>query len=169
MTTIAHKVALATVAFAILGAFGTPAPADQPGSGHSGPPGVLRLRGEISGDISFATSLLPHGYNSKACSDFSVIAQNTAGTTVGKSGKLHATRAGHDEECGYSIPGLAPGTYTVVPQGHPRGFKGARCGGFDSPEGKSVTLRVRLGVVRTGHANFVYSKGTANECAAPTP
>ena len=167
MTTITRKLALATTAFAILGAFGTPAPADQPG--QSGGTHALALTGEITGHIKFATSLLPHGYSSKACSDFDLVAQNSSGTTLGKSGKLHATSAGHNEECSYSIAHLEVGTYTVVPKGYPRGFTGTRCGGFNDPEGKPVTLRIHFGGVSTGHASFVYSEGTPNSCAAPSP
>jgi hypothetical protein len=160
MISIARKAALGAAAILALGAFATPAPADQPGSGS---PHAFALRGEITGSIAFPVSLLPHGYNSKACRDFSVTASG------GKSGKLHAKLAGGTVECGYTIAHLPPGSYTVIPHGYPRGYAGRRCGGFDSPAGKHVTLRVRFGTVTTGHANFTYSAGSANECAAPNP
>jgi len=160
MINIARKAALTAATILALGAFGTPAPADQPGSG---PPHVFTLRGEITGTIAFPVSLLPHGYNSKACRDFSVTVSG------GKSGKLHAKLAGGTVECGYSISHLAAGSYTVIPRGYPRGYTGKRCGGFNYPDGKNVTLRVKGGAVSTGHANFAYSAGTASTCAAPAP
>jgi hypothetical protein len=160
MIDIARKAVIAAAASLALGAFGTPAPADQPGSGG---PRTFALRGEITGTIAFPVSLLPHGYNSKACRNFSVIVPR------GKSGKMHAKIAGGTVECGYAISNLAAGSYTVIPRGYPRGYTGSRCGGFNDPGGKHVTLRVQRGAVTTGHASFTYSAGTASTCAAPPP
>jgi hypothetical protein len=160
MINIARTAAIAAAAVLTLGAFAPPAPANQPGAGS---PHTYALRGEITGSIAFPVSLLPHGYNAKACRDFSVT------SSPGTSGKLHAKLAGSTVECGYTIAHLPAGSYTVTPHGYPRGYAGRRCGGFDDPEGKPVALRVRYGTVTTGHANFTYSAGTASTCAAPSP
>jgi len=172
MIAIHRKVALATAVFITLGMIGSQVSADQPGSGatHTTP----LPQAEISGKISFSESYLPHAFNSDACQDFSVIAEveakkqpklpkgglnlNPLMTIVGKSGPLTAELQGSTVECAYSIQGLPAGVLTVVPQGHPRGYKptGGTEGVFNDTE-KFVTLK-RTGVFISSapNVNFVF-------------
>ena len=83
---------------------------------------------------------------------------------------MSRTLKGHTALCSYSIEDLPAGSYTVVPKGHPHDYAGARCGGFDAPQGRPVTLKLRFGAVRSvSNVDFAYSAGTPNECAAPAP
>jgi hypothetical protein len=183
MIAIHQKRVLATAAFAALGMFGTQAPAYQP---ISGPVSIQNnFLGAISGKIDVAESLFPNGFPSDPCRGLVVRAEvpakkqpspaptpsgiNLLGTpapvmtTEGKSGKMTGHVNGSTLECGYSIQGLSAGRYTVVPNGHPRGFEpppgtgvSASRGGF-SPAQKNVKLRSQGVLVDSAsHVNLAF-------------
>jgi hypothetical protein len=146
MIAVHRQVAIAAATFVTLSIFGTQAPAQA--SGQS-----------VSGKISFAVSLLPHGFNSKTCQDFRVIVeqpgpfQPTPRPSVPNlngpemvviSNKYHGTKItgsvkGGTVECAYSTDigdGALYAHITVTPKGKPLGYKAAAGteGGFNPTE-----------------------------------
>lgn len=138
-----QKVAIATAAFLTLGLFVALMPTQA--SGQS-----------ISGTISFAKSLLPHGFTSKTCHDFRVIAEQPKAIqpslpsgvpnltpvmeVIGKTtaGKITGSVKGGTVECAYSIEMLHVPTaqVTIKPAGAPLGYKAPATyqGGFNPTE-----------------------------------
>jgi hypothetical protein len=168
MITVRQKAALATAAFLALGTFATQALANQPNSGGTRGP----THGAISGTISFPESYLPHGFNSKACRDFSVVAEMQSKhqpklpkgvlnldprmTVEGTSGRLTGTLDGNTVECAYSIQDLSAGQFTVQPSGESWGYKGGG-GGEEAlnPVSKIVVLnRYGLDVAEKSNVDF---------------
>jgi hypothetical protein len=130
MIAVGQKVAIATAAFATFGMSLALMPAQASAQ-------------RISGTISFKASLLPHGFNSKACQDFRVIAEqpgkpSPAMEVIGKTtgGQMTASVKGPEValgevqrsgtvECAYSLEMLQvpSGQVTVRPEGKPLAYK----------------------------------------------
>jgi hypothetical protein len=119
MIAVGQKFAIATAAFATFGMSLALMPAQSSAQ-------------RISGTISFKASLLPHGFNSKACQDFRVIAEQPAKPSpamevIGKTtgGKMTPSVKGGTVECAYSVEMLQvpSGQVTVKPGGKPLGYK----------------------------------------------
>jgi hypothetical protein len=131
----------------------------------------------ISGTISFAESLLPHGFNSKVCQDFRVIAEepkavqpslpsnvpnlNPVMEVIGKttSGKITGSVKGGTVSCAYSIEMLQvpSGQVTVKPAGKPLGYKAPATyqGGFN-PTAKIVNGKRCRPSCSFSNVNFVF-------------
>lgn len=162
MNALRRNIALAAAVLAALGASGSPATAQT--AAVRNPAGAPE--GKIKGHITFNVILL-FGFNSSACSHFTVVAKDGSGTTVGTSGTMHASLHGKSVECAYSIKGLGAGEYTVVPQGGAGKPLLSNTGQFHGAP-RTVTLRISAGIVRTAHVNFQYS-GSTTEHSAPLP
>lgn len=164
MNAIRRKIALAAAVLATLGAFGTQAPAQPAAARHP----ARVSTGEIRGRISFNVVFLLGGFNSSACSHFKVVAKNVSGTIVRTSRKMHASLQGKIVECAYSIERLPSGRYTVVPRGGAGLPLVSGTGQFNGSP-KTVTLRLRRGIVSTvSHVDFQYG-GSTTEHTAPAP
>jgi hypothetical protein len=114
MIAVGQKVAIAAAAFATFGMSLALMPAQASAQ-------------RISGTISFPASFLPHGFNSRVCQDFTVIATEPAAVVLGKtaSGTITASVKGGTVTCAYSLEMLQvpSGQVTVEADGHPLGFK----------------------------------------------
>jgi hypothetical protein len=134
------RIAIASVAFATLGMFVALMPTQASAQG-------------INGNISFAVSLMPHGFNANACQNFRVIAEEPAAVqpslpsnvpnlnptmeVIGKTtgGKMTASLKGSTVSCAYSVEMIQVprGEVTVKPSGAPLGYKAPATyqGGFN--------------------------------------
>jgi hypothetical protein len=145
------RIAIATAAFATVGTFVALMPTQASAQA-------------INGKISFAASLLPHGFNSNACQKFQVIAEEPAtpvmeviGKTTG--GKMTASLKGSTVECAYSVEMLQVprGQVTVQPSGAPLGYKApATYEGSFNPTARSVNGKKCRPTCSFSNVNFVF-------------
>ena len=156
MSAVRQKVAIAAIAFVtfIISLALMPAQASAQG---------------ISGTISFAESLLPHGFSVKTCQDFQVIAEEPVSyhttypvmVVLGKtaSGKIIGSVKDGTVRCAYSIEMLQVpgGQVTVYPTGHPRGYKAPAgyYGGFN-PYDRFVNGKLCRPSCSFSKVNFVF-------------
>jgi hypothetical protein len=140
------RIAIATAAFATLGMFVALMPAQASAQA-------------INGKISFAVSLMPHGFTSKACQNFQVIAEEP--TVIGKTtgGKMTASLKGSTVACAYSVEMLQVprGQVTVKPSGAPLGYKAPPTyqGSFN-PTARSVDGKKCRPSCSFSNVNFVF-------------
>jgi hypothetical protein len=146
------RIAIATAAFATLGMFVALMPTEASAQG-------------INGKISFAVSLMPHGFNSNACQNFRVIAEepatNPAMEVIGKTtgGKMTASVKGGTVNCAYSVEMLQVprGEVTVKPSGAPLGYKApATYQGAFNPTARSVDGKKCRPSCSFSNVNFVF-------------
>jgi hypothetical protein len=149
------RIAIATAAFATLGTFVALMPTQASAQG-------------INGNISFAVSLMPHGFKSNACQNFQVIAEEPTGTkpsltmeVIGKTtgGKMTASVKGSTVECAYSVEMLQVprGQVTVQPSGAPLGYKApATYQGSFNPTARSVNGKKCRPTCSFSNVNFVF-------------
>lgn len=94
-------------------------------------PAQASAQRRISGPISFKESFLPHGFNSKACNDFRVIAEEQPvfeqPQLLGKAarGSMTGSLKGSTVECAYSfeMTSVPSGEVLVSVEGLPLGYK----------------------------------------------
>jgi len=163
MIAVGQKVAIATAAFATFGMSLALMPTQASAQ-------------RISGTISFKASLLPHGFNSKACQDFVVIAEQPAKPSpamevIGKTtgGKMTASVNGPEVkpgevqrsgtvECAYSLEMLQvpSGQVTVKPEGKPLGYNSHTNFGLFNPGSKTVNGKRCRPTCSFSNVDFVF-------------
>lgn len=163
MIAVGQKVAIATAAFATFGMSLALMPAQASAQ-------------RISGTISFKASLLPHGFNSNACRDFRVIAEQPAKPSpamevIGKTtgGQMTASVKGPEValgevqrsgtvECAYSLEMLQvpSGQVTVKPEGKPLGYKTPTSVGLFNPGSKTVNGKRCRPTCSFSNVDFVF-------------
>lgn len=146
------RIAIATAALTTLGMFVALTPTQASAQG-------------INGKISFAVSLMPHGFNSNACQNFRVIAEepaaNPAMEVIGKTtgGKMTASVKSGTVSCAYSVEMLQVprGQVTVKPSGAPLGYKApATYQGAFNPTSRSVDGKKCRPSCSFSNVNFVF-------------